>query len=270
MALKIDKTEIEERALKVRQEYNVQTYGVKDIFSLIEQRNIHLIRYPFGKDVLLGFSTAFEGKRVIVSNSSEILAREIFTIVHEFGHILYDFEDGNQDLKIDLDSTDIEEDICEARAFYFANCFLMPEDQLLKFIKYELKKKHNELAAVDIVRIQIEFNVSYNAAVKWLSDIGCITPDQKTNLFNIRNETTSAALFKMIGADEKLLRPSDIIKVPAQYYEFVISNYEKDYIPFSSLQNALSLLGLDAETLKKENSPKDEDVDINDIFEEYE
>lgn len=270
MVLRIDKTEIEERALRIRQEYNIQTYGVKDIFSLIEQRNIHLIRYPFGKDVLLGFSTIFEGKKVIISNSSEILSREIFTIAHELGHILYDFEDNNQGLKIDLDISEIDEDISEARAFYFANCFLMPEEQLKKFIKFELKKMQSELSALDIVRIQIEFNVSYNAAVKWLHEISFITLNHKNELFNKKHEMTSAALFMMIDADDKLLMPSNIIKVPNQYYEYVISNYQNNYIPFSSLQKALGLLGKDASIFKKDEFKQDEDIDIDDIFEEYE
>ena len=270
MVLRIDKTEIEDRALKVRQEHNIQTYGVKDIFSLIEQRNIHLIRYTFGKDVLLGFSTIFEGKKVIVSNSSEILSREIFTIAHELGHIIYDFEDNNQDLKINLDGSEFNEDISEARAFYFANCFLMPEIQLSKYIKFELKKKYSELTAIDIIRIQIEFNVSYNAAVKWLSEIEFISNSHKSELFNKKHEMTSTALFKMIDADDKLLLPSNVIKVPAQYYEFVISNYENNYIPFSSLQKALALLGVDADILKKEEDNHDENLDVDDIFEEYE
>lgn len=268
--MRIDKTEIEDRALKVRQEHNILTYGVKDIFSLAEQRNIHLIRYPFGKDVLLGFSTLFEGKKVIVTNSSEILSREIFTIAHELGHIIYDFEDSNQDLKIDLDINEINEDISEARAFHFANCFLMPEEQLAKFIKFELKKKQSELTALDIVRIQIEFNVSYNAAVKWLHEIDFITSGHRNELFNKKHEITSAALFRIIDADDRLLLPSNTIKVPSQYYEYVISNYENNYIPFSSLQKALDLLGVDAAILKKDDSKQDENVDIDDIFEEYE
>lgn len=270
MVLRIDKTEIEDRALKIRQEHNIQTYGVKDIFSLIEQRDIHLIRYPFGKDVLLGFSTMFEGKKVIVSNSSEILSREIFTIAHELGHIIYDFEDCNQDLKVDLDISEINEDLSEARAFHFANCFLMPEEQLAKFIKFELKKKHSELTALDIVRIQIEFNVSYNAIVKWLHEIGFILPGHKNELFNKKHETASSTLFRMIDADDRLLLASNIIKVPTQYYEYVISNYENNYIPFSSLQKALNLLGKDASELKKDELQQDEGTDIDDIFEEYE
>lgn len=46
----------------------------------------------------MGFATVFEGKKVIVSNSSEILSREIFTIAHELGHIVYDFEDNKQQI----------------------------------------------------------------------------------------------------------------------------------------------------------------------------
>jgi aryl-phospho-beta-D-glucosidase BglC (GH1 family) len=70
MVLRINKRDIEKKAMEIRQENNIQTYGIKDIFSLIEQKGIHHIRYPFGKDVLLGFATVYEGKRVIVSNSS--------------------------------------------------------------------------------------------------------------------------------------------------------------------------------------------------------
>ena len=269
IALRIDKNEIENRALTLRQERNIQTYGVKDIFSLIEQKDIHLIRYPFGKNVLLGFATVYEGKKVIVSNSSEILSREIFTIAHELGHILYDFGDCNQDIKIDIDIEDSNEDISEERAFYFANCFLMPSDQLTKFIKFALNKSQSTLTALDIVRIQLEFNVSYSAAVKRLHEVELITASQKNDLFNKRNEVTSGALFKLLDADEKLLKASDIIKVPNQYLEYVTSNYENDYIPFSSLQNALHLLGMNADMFRKEESTETDEVNIDDIFEEF-
>jgi len=32
----INKSGIEQQALQIRQEYNIQTYGVKDIFSLVD------------------------------------------------------------------------------------------------------------------------------------------------------------------------------------------------------------------------------------------
>jgi len=270
MTLRINKVDIEKKALDVRQENNIQTYGVKDIFSLVEQRGTHLIRYPFRKDTVLGFSTIFEGKEIIVSNSSEILSREIFTIAHELGHVIYDFEDENQDVKIDINIDDIDEDISEDRAYYFANCFLMPEIQLLEFVKYELEKKPMNLNAIDIIRLQIEFQVSYAAVVKRLYDIDFINCNKKCELFNERNDITSRALFKMINADEKLLEPSNVIKVPSRYLEYAITNYENNYIPYSSLKNALALLGIDASIFKKDEDNKDEELNIDDIFGEYE
>mgnify|MGYP000956435550 CR=1 FL=1 len=270
MILWINKIDIEKKALDIRQENNIQTYGVKDIFSLMEQKDIHLIRYPFGKDTVLGFSTIFEGKKIIVSNSSEILSREIFTIAHELGHIIYDFQDKNQDVKIDIDINDIDEDISEFRAYYFANCFLMPEIQLLEFIKYELEKKATNLNAIDIIRLQIEFQVSYAAAVKRLYDINFINYNKKQELFNERDENTSRALFKMINADEKLLDPSNVIKVPSRYIEYAITNYDNNYIPYSSLEKALALIEIDARIFKNDEDNKNEELNINDIFEEYE
>jgi len=255
--------------MEIRQENNIQTYGIKDIFSLIEQKGINHIRYPFGKDVLLGFATVYEGKRVIVSNSSEILSREIFTIAHELGHIVFDFEDLNQGLKIDLDIEEIKEDICEERAFYFANCFLMPENKIEDYIKYELKKEKEELSALDIVRIQIEFNVSYNAVVKRLKDINFITETHMYSLFNEKNVLKSNALFEILNADKKLLRSTEVISVPAKYLEYVTSNYNNDYIPYSSIEKALGLLNKDAEVFKKENE-ENEDIDLDDLFKELE
>jgi len=265
----IDKTEIEQRALKVRQENKIQTCGVKDIFGLVAQMDIHLIRYPFGKEKLLGFSTFFEGKKIIVSNSSEILSREIFTIAHEIGHIIYDFADEYNKVKIDIEFDDSSEDISEARAFCFANCFLMPEEEIRKFIKFELKKKCQDLGALDIVLLQLEFQVSYAAMAVRLYELEIIRGSHKSLLFDKRNMVTSAALFKKLDADEKLLKAANITEVPSKYLEYVTSNYEKDYIPYASLEKSLALIGMDSEIFKKEKQGDDE-LDVKDVFEEFE
>jgi len=251
--MRIDKLEIEQKALRIRQENNILTCGIKDIFSVIAQVDVDLIRYPFGQDQLLGFATCFEGRRIIVSNSSEILSREIFTIAHELGHIVFDFDDDGNVVKIDKEFVDDNQDISEARAHYFASCLLMPEEQIEKFVKYELKKTNNQINALDIVRIQIEFQVSYAAAVVRLFQIGMINSVQKSILFNDRNNLTSKAMFHQLEADEQLLKPSDLISIPPNFLEYVTSNYENGYIPFSSLEKALLLVGMDASVFKKES-----------------
>jgi Zn-dependent peptidase ImmA (M78 family) len=270
MTMMIDRIEIDKRAALTRRECGIQTYGVKDIFSLIEQIDVQLIRYPFGHDVLLGFATFYEGNFVIASNSSEILAREIFTIAHELGHILYDFEDKISGIKIDHEISEDSEDLSEARAYYFANCFLMPEDQINNFIKLELRKQQSELNALDIVRMQLEFQVSYAALLVRLFKLKIIDARQKSALFDVRNNETSRVLFKQLDADERLLKPADVIAVPPSYLEYVISNYEQGFIPFSSLDKALKKVGMDASVFKKdETSNVEPPVDLDDIFEEY-
>ena len=73
----------------------------------------------------------------------------------------------------------------------------------------------------------------------------------------------------MLNADETLLRPTEVISVPAQYLEYVTSNYNNDYIPYSSLEKALGLLNKEAEVFKKEFE-EEEEIDLDDLFEELE
>jgi Zn-dependent peptidase ImmA (M78 family) len=254
MKMWINKTEIEQQATLFRQEHNILTYGVKDIFSLVVHSGTHLIRYPFGKDKLLGFSTYFEGKKVVVSNSSEILSREIFTIAHELGHVVYDFDDQFGAVKIDIDILENSEDISEARAFHFANCLLMPEEQVRKYIKFELKKRQAEIEKLDVVRMQLEFQVSFSAIVVRLNELGMISSVQKSMLFDKRDALTSRTLFKKLDADERLLKPANVIEVPPNYLEYVTSNYRNNYIPFASLEKAFTLIGMDPVGFRKEIS----------------
>ena len=119
--MKYNKNEVEIEAKRLRKAYDVETNGIADIFSFVNNQGIELIRYPFGKDTILGFSTFYEGKKIIVSNSSEILAREIYTIAHELGHVVFDFCDG---IGIKIDKANQEQSISEERAYYFADCLL--------------------------------------------------------------------------------------------------------------------------------------------------
>ncbi len=81
---------------------------------------------------------------------------------------------------------------------------------------------------------------------------------------------SSSILFKMINADERLNNPTGIIKVPAKYLEYVITNYQQGYIPFSSLVKAFELIGVDPQAFRKDASEKSEELPINELFKEFE
>lgn len=265
--MRFDHNAIALDAKRLRKTYDIETNGIPDIFSFIYNQNIELIRYPFGKNTILGFSTIYEGKKIIVSNSSEILAREIYTIAHELGHIVYDFANGSSPIKIDKDIS-LSDSFVEKRAYYFADCLLMPEDKLISILKDTFKKRSTDLRAINIIQMQLEFRVSFSALLERMCSLNIITTTKKNNLYKERDFYTSKKLFKMLGADEELLLPAEKLVVPPQYIDYVMSNYENQYIPLASLKHALSLVNIDISSLTENESVEDEDS-LDDLFEEY-
>jgi len=53
---------------------------------MAERLGYKVIRYPIGSNAFLGSSLLKDTDRIIFSNSSIILSREIFTVAHEIGH----------------------------------------------------------------------------------------------------------------------------------------------------------------------------------------
>lgn len=264
--MKFDREAVALDAKRLRKQYDIQTDGIGDIFSFINRQNIELIRYPFGKNTILGFATIYEGKKVIVSNSSEILSREIYTVAHELGHILYDFTEEHGMIKIDNETP--ADDISEKRAYYFADCLLMPEEHLCNMIKETFRKECSELRAINIVQMQLEFRVSYNALLERMSSLKLITDARKRKFYDERDFYTSKKLFKMLGEDEELLNPAEKLVVPPQYIDYVMSNYENQYIPFTSLKKALNLVDIDTSDLV-EKQPQSQEESLEDLFGEY-
>lgn len=265
--MKFDRSAVALDAKRLRKTYDIEGNGISDIFSFINQQNIELIRYPFGKNTIMGFATIYEGKKIIVSNSSEILSREIYTIAHELAHIIYDFSDGSGTIKIDTTPSS-DNSISEDRAYYFADCLLMPEDRLISILKDTFKKNGADLRAINIIQMQLEFRVSFNALLERMHSLNIITIAKKIELHKERDFYTSKKLFTMLGADEELLLPAEKLVVPPQYIDYVMSNYQNQYIPLSSLKHALSLVNIDTSDLS-EKEPVSMDDSLDDLFAEY-
>lgn len=258
--------DIDVTARKIRSEYNIETYGIPDIFSLAEKMDIYMIRIPLGKDTVCGFSTVYEGKKVIVSNSSEILSREIFTVAHEIGHCVYDLNLEEQSLIIDQEIDAGSEDYIEKRADYFASVLLLPEEEIRKYIKYELGKESREIIAVDIVRMQMEFNASFAAIVMRLFKLRMINGELKNKLFLERDSQTSRNLFKAMSLSDDLISATEILKVPNKYYKYIFSNYENGYIIFDKMAEALKLVGFDMEGIRKiDDEEKEKEIEMDSI-----
>lgn len=106
---------IEKIADEVRDECNITGYGFKNIFEAARKMSYRVIRYPIGSNAFLGFALIKDTERIIFSNSSLILSREIFSIAHEIGHQKLHLSEQGLTVIKDDDFNDRDEFECEAK-----------------------------------------------------------------------------------------------------------------------------------------------------------
>lgn len=240
---------IEKIADNVRNECKVTDYGFQNIFEATEKIGYRVIRYPIGIDAFLGFASIKDADRIIFSNSSLILSREIFSIAHELGHQKLHLSE--QGLTIIKDNDFDDRDEYEVEANYFAACLLMPREKVDKFIRHELKDKSvDKLSGLDIARIQTAFKVSYDMALIRLKALGKLDNAMADWLRFEKLENTATKLLKAINGSVDLCRSTEAKKVPAEYLEWVISNYNEKLIPIKGLESALKYVDLKVEDIE--------------------
>jgi len=255
---------VESNAYALRVRYGV-SLGIHDIFGFIERLGYRSIRYPFGEDRICGMAIVHAGARYIVTNSSLVLGREIFTAAHEIGHHQLHMKGSQSSSVLDL-SVGISQDIVERQADSFAAALLLPQHDLEAFVLNHLKKsKNSEFNGFDIARTQTEFATSYDAVVLRLQKLGFLREPQSAILRQEKAETGANALLKAIGGNTELSRASSTIRIPQEFVDWTLENYRNRMIRFEKFSSLLSLIGIDAEPFKVTETDDDESQD--EVFE---
>lgn len=255
---------IEKVAESVRNECNITDYGFFNIFEAVEKIGYRVIRYPIGIDSFLGIAILKDSDRIVFSNSSQILSREIFSIAHEIGH--HKLHISVQEDTIVCYDDFSERDRKEAEANFFAACLLMPQDKVEKFIRYELNDRSADIwNGLDIARLQTSFSVSYDMALIRLKTLNILNESEIEKLKIEKVENTATKLLTAISGNSDLCKASDAKKVPAEYLEWVISNYNDKLIPKKALEAALSYVDLNADDFENPTEEIEED-NFDDLF----
>lgn len=262
------KREIRREAHLLREKCKVDRYGVVDLFKACERLEYKLLRYPLGEEADLGFVMKKDKDTVVFTNTSVRLARETFTLAHEMGHIALHL--GNTSTFID-DAITIagrSTDEKEREANYFASCLLMPEEEVDKFLDFEIEDfGRNGLTAMDIARIMSEFNVSFEMALNRLENLGKINGNEKIKLDNQRIQLRVGKLLRSVGGNWRLNEVSDEITIPHEYIEYVIDNYNHNVIPRETLEKALECYRLTIEDISdKLVEVKDSEDDLDTLL----
>ncbi|MDD3594019.1 MAG: XRE family transcriptional regulator [Candidatus Gastranaerophilales bacterium] len=155
---------IEQLAQKARARLEIGNEPVRDICGLLESRaGIKIYAREFKSDAFFGLSILEDdGSKVIVVNTWDRIPieRRIFSVAHEFGHILMHLTS--------FDKPNLEEDTIEEKeANTFASYFLMPEkdfiDEWNKGVSFDFIDR--------VIKVKQIFKVSHKAVLYRLSEI---------------------------------------------------------------------------------------------------
>lgn len=262
------KKEIRIKAAVFREKCKISRYGIIDLFKECERCGYKLLRYPLGENADLGFTMKKDGDTIIFTNTSSRLAREIFTLAHEMGHVILHMNEStpfiDDAMSISYKSTDSR----EQEANYFAACLLMPDDEVDKFLDLEMENfTHKGLTAMDIARIMSEFNVSFDMALNRLENLEKISHSEKIRLDNERNQTRVSNLLRSVGGNGKLNESCNTIDIPYEYLNYVIYNYNHHAVPKETLLKVLDCYHLDIEDISdKLTMMEDDDDDLDELI----
>ena len=162
-ASKIEIEKLANNTLKKLKETNGNISFPIDPFQLLQLHNVIVTFSDFDKlEGLLLYSDI--EKSIVSININRPIQRQRFTAAHELGHILLHAKVSGNNFLCPVSS---KSNLIEREADEFANCLLMPHDEMMKQIK-KYKNSNNEVDMDSALYISEYFGVSYSACVKTL------------------------------------------------------------------------------------------------------
>jgi Zn-dependent peptidase ImmA (M78 family)/DNA-binding XRE family transcriptional regulator len=172
---------IQEIATQFRRRLNLGEAPIANLFEAVEEIGLKVLRHPVQDDSFsgLGACSTNSGAFILI-NSNHTIERQIFTLAHEIGHLIFhrgEYQDdrGQHQDTLKVQGTKEEEDGRERVADYFAGYLLVPQSEF-----EQAYRRFNK----DVIKLKTYFRVSYQAILKRLADMKLI--DYGKELIKIR------------------------------------------------------------------------------------
>jgi len=225
--------------------------------ELLEKQGIIIFQLSLEEKECRGFALWNELAPLIVVSNKDVEQARIFTIFHEYAHLLLR-ESAICNLEEEFDIPDLEEmretGEKERWASRFAAAFLVPSEDLICFLKTEFgwKGEQREWKIEQIQKIQSRYKVSRKATILRLIEI----------------KAASWELYKrfaresQVAPEEERPREEKKIKIPLvkrklsergyRFCDLVFEAYERGIIEYRDLLNILDLKSSYITKLKEE------------------
>lgn len=191
---------IQTTATRFRRSLGLGEGKISNLFEAVEAVGLKVLRIPIPIDNFFGLSacSSAEGAFVLINTYNSItIERQIFTLAHELGHLIF-HRDDYQDRLLE-EGTKEEEKMREKVADYFAGHLLVPQPELERL--YEL--------SYDIISLKEYFRVSYQVILKRLEQMEIIKYNQEIKkIYAIYKKKNGVSLKKSMELPPAL-KPED-------------------------------------------------------------
>jgi Zn-dependent peptidase ImmA (M78 family) len=214
---------MEEKQLKFKNPYELYHH----LRRFLEDFNIFVFQISMPLEDARGFALSDEKPSVIVLNSKDIIEARIFTLMHEFGHILL----GETGIDIpELSSNNVIEKWCNT----FSSNFLLPEEVAKKIFEEE-KDKLTENKTLNY--FSRKYKVSKSMLLYSMFKLGFISE----GLFNDIMERFRKAVFEEKKSGSIPIETKRLSEMGNKFVSLVANNLDKRNITYSDALNYLSI-----------------------------
>lgn len=175
------KNRIESIAYTQRKSLGIENVVPENYFDVFTRLGINTIVRKFNNTEFFGMSSYSEdfGSFIIVNDDESIPEeRKIFSLVHEFGHLLFhrsQYAEANEDVFYVSGRSDINEKVANK----FAGYFLLPRDQVVEYV--------NGKENVDVYKMKKHFKVSLQSLAVMLREYKMISQEVSNNFWRTLN-----------------------------------------------------------------------------------
>jgi len=155
---------IQTTATRFRRSLGYEDVGITNLFQAVEELGLKVLREAIAIPGFFGISacSVSGGAFVLVNTHDVTIERQLFTLAHELGHLIFhrnEYGDG-----LVKTGTKEEEKAREKVANYFAGHLLVPQTELERVYQFDR----------DIIKLKQRFRVSYQVILSRLAEMGAI------------------------------------------------------------------------------------------------
>ncbi len=207
---------------------------IRDAWGVIEDAGLHVFPLRLGADREIDgvFTRLTDAQACVGVNVDKWVFRQVFTVVHEYGHALMDGDIPAEACVTvrgwDLSRSRTTYQNRELRANQFAAVFLVPREALQRYLHSREKLvqgRARALTPIDVVRAQDHFGVSAEMLLWRLRNEGLIDAAERKQLAEAINRTGVLTIARALGYEWR-----DRAQPFSRIQELALKGYAKGFV----------------------------------------